>query len=449
MKLTGHRSLTLLATVLAISVINSCSDDKNPIAPKDATAYQAQVAISWFQLTYNLVKAQSVPPPPASRIYGYAGVTLYEALVPGMPGYNSLVGQLNGLSSLAKTNQQFAATAVEEFHWPTVANNAMATILRNFFSNGNATTLASISTLQDSLNNLYDDSVTCEVFERSVERGKLIAVDIFSWALDDGFPQYNSCAFTPPVGPGKWIPTPPAFAGALQPCWGELRPFAITDGSTCNAPAPPTYDETPSSPFYLEMMEVYDTVQTLNAAESTIAIYWADNPGQTGTPPGHSISITGQVLMQENSSLAVAAEAYAKVGIGVADAFISCWWTKYNYNYLRPVTAIRTLVNPSWLSPIATPPFPEYTSGHSVQSGATAEILTDLFGAKYIFTDHTHDALGFIPRSFNSFYEAADEAAISKLYGGIHFRSAIDLGVAQGTCVGQQVLANLVFRNPI
>ena len=435
---------------IAVSVLSGCGDERNPVGPKDATAYQAQVAISWFQLTYDLVKAQSVPPPPASRIYGYAGVALYEALVPGMPGCNSLVGQLNGLTALAKTNQKFAATAVEEFHWPTVANNAMATILRNFFSTGSATTLAAITTLQDSLNNLYDDSVTADVFDRSVERGKLVAVDIFSWALDDGYPQNNNCIYAFPIGfPGMWFPTPPAYASPLQPCWGELRPFAIADGSTCNALAPPTYNETPSSAFYLEMMEVYITVQNATAAESTIALYWADNPGQTGTPPGHSISITGQVLMQENASLSVAAEAYAKVGIGAADAFISCWWTKYNYNYIRPVSCIRALIDSSWLPFVVTPPFPEYTSGHSVQSGATAEILTDIFGTNYAFTDHTHDALGFAPRSFNSFFEAANEAAISRLYGWIHFRSAIDLGVAQGICVGQQVLANLVFRNPI
>jgi hypothetical protein len=153
--------------------------------------------------------------------------------------------------------------------------------------------------------------------------------------------------------------------------------------------------------------------------------------------------------MLENASLSVAAEAYAKVGIGVADAFISCWWTKYNYNYIRPVSCIRALIASSWLPFVVTPPFPEYTSGHSVQSGATAEILTDIFGANYAFTDHTHDALGFVPRTFDSFYDAADEAAISRLYGGIHFRSAIDLGVAQGICVGQQVLANLHFKNPI
>jgi membrane-associated phospholipid phosphatase len=147
------------------------------------------------------------------------------------------------------------------------------------------------------------------------------------------------------------------------------------------------------------------------------------------------------VLRREGASLALAAETYAKVGCAVADAFIACWHQKYVYNLLRPVTYIRAVVDPSWASLLATPPFPEYPSGHSVQSGAAFQVLTDLFGAAYAFTDHSHDARGLAPRSFGSFFEAAEEAAISRLYGGIHFRAAIENGVEQGKCIGQAVSA--------
>jgi hypothetical protein len=140
----------------------------------------------------------------------------------------------------------------------------------------------------------------------------------------------------------------------------------------------------------------------------------------------------------------VAAEAYAKVGIAVADAFISCWSTKFRYNLLRPVTYIRGVIDPAWGSLLVTPPFPEYTSGHSVQSAASAQVLTDLFGT-VAFTDHTHDDRGLAPRSFGSFKQAAEEAAISRLYGGIHFSTAIDLGLEQGLCVGRRV-SDLEFR---
>jgi hypothetical protein len=147
------------------------------------------------------------------------------------------------------------------------------------------------------------------------------------------------------------------------------------------------------------------------------------------------------VLRRRDASLARAAEVYAKVGIAVCDAFIACWYQKYVYNLLRPVTYIRRLVDPTWLPVLVTPPFPEYTSGHSVQSGAAFQVLTDLFGQSYAFVDHTHDDRGFAPRSFGSFLEAAEEAAISRLYGGIHFRSAIVNGVTQGRCIGTAVTA--------
>jgi hypothetical protein len=177
-----------------------------------------------------------------------------------------------------------------------------------------------------------------------------------------------------------------------------------------------------------------------------IALYWADDPGLTGTPPGHSLSILSQVLVQQGSALGVAAEAYARVGLAVADAFIACWWTKYEYNLLRPITYVHeVLADPAWITPVNTPPFPEYTSGHSVQSAATAQVLTGLFG-EMTFTDHTHGELGLAPRTFTSFFAYAEEAAISRLYGGIHFRSAIELGIEQGKCIGERVNA-LQFRS--
>ncbi|MDT8307011.1 MAG: vanadium-dependent haloperoxidase, partial [Anaerolineae bacterium] len=204
--------------------------------------------------------------------------------------------------------------------------------------------------------------------------------------------------------------------------------------------------EAASSPFFEEAVEVYAAVNNLTAEQEAIARFWADNPGQTGTPPGHSMTIVSQILVQEGYMLDVAAEAYAAVGIAVSDAFISCWAAKYDYNLLRPVTYIQDFIDSAWTPPLPTPPFPEYSSGHSVQSAAAAQVLTDLFGA-VPFTDHTHDALGYEPRSFPDFFAFAEEAAISRLYGGIHYRAAIERGLAQGQCVGQAVGA-LQFRRP-
>jgi hypothetical protein len=193
-------------------------------------------------------------------------------------------------------------------------------------------------------------------------------------------------------------------------------------------------------------LEVYITGKELTPEQFTIARFWADDPGRTSTPPGHWISILNQVLVQDEARLSLAAEAYVKVGMALADAFITCWHTKYLYNLLRPITYIQTQIDPTWNTPaitdaVNTPPFPEYTSGHSVQSAAAAIVLTSLFGDNYAFVDNTHANLGFSARSFASFQMAAQEAAISRLYGGIHYRAAIESGLEQGECVGEQVLA--------
>ncbi len=432
--MNSFRNAALIALLAVTLLAIGCSGD-NPLAPTPgADEFDADMAISWMELATDLVKAERWTPPTASRLYGYAGVTLYESVVHGMPNNRSLVGQLNELDTLP-------AFADGRYHWPTVANAAMATLMRSMFANSTAASLDAITTMEGFNNSQFIDDTDSDTYERSVNQGKLLGLAIFGWALNDSYPLFNNCDFTPPTGAGKWIPTPPAFGPPLQPCWGSVRPFVLSSGYECLPGPPPTYSETAGTPFYDEMMEVYTTCQNLTTEQRTIADFWSDNPGQTSTPPGHSISIASQVLSIENKKLGFAAETYAKVGMTVADAFISCWKTKFEYNFLRPISCIRALVQADWTSPIATPAFPEYTSGHSVQSGATAKILTSLFGENYAFTDHTHDGRGFTPRTFDSFSEYADEAAISRLYGGIHFRSAIEVGLDQGACIADKVLA--------
>jgi membrane-associated phospholipid phosphatase len=202
--------------------------------------------------------------------------------------------------------------------------------------------------------------------------------------------------------------------------------------------APPPYSVEPGSEFYMQAREVYDTNLNLTADQIAIARFWSDDPGATATPPGHTISIVTQVLRQQGTTLDVAAEAYAKVGIAISDAFVSCWEGKYRFNLLRPVTYIESMFDQTWMPLLVTPPFPEYASGHSTQSGAGAVVLTDMFGT-LAFTDHTHDVRGLPSRSFDSFAAAADEAAISRLYGGIHYRAAIQDGLVMGRCVGDAV----------
>jgi hypothetical protein len=290
-------------------------------------------------------------------------------------------------------------------------------------------------------------------FDRSIQYGRALAVAIYGWSVTDGghegelhnFPE----GYTMPVGAGLWESTPPGYAGALQPHWGNNRPMALRLDHRCQAAPPVAYSEAPDAPFYALAQEVYDTVRLLTSEQRIIARYWADDPGTTPTPPGHSLAVATQLLRQTGASLTLAAETYARVGIAVNDAFIGCWQTKYQYNRIRPITFIQRQIDPTWndpdvTDPVITPPFPEYTSGHSVQSGAVAEVLTSLFG-EVTFTDRTHVSRGLLPRTYHSFWAMANEAAISRLYGGIHYRDAIDEGLVQGQCIGQQVVA-LRFR---
>ena len=409
-----------------------------PFSAKDASQFPAEVPLAWFDLAYDLVRDEVLSPPVAARAFGYLGVALYESLVPGMPGYQSLAGQLNDLPALPKP-------AGKAYHWPVVSNSALAATLQALLPGASSATQASIRALEIQFVEQFQPTLPPGVFQRSVDRGRSISQAIQRWAGSDRAAAYSACPYLPPGGAGLWVPTPPGFRPPLLPCWGQLRPFVLADGSQCSPDPPPAYSEDPGSDFYQEAWEVYTVVKQLTPEQLAIAQFWADDPGRTGTPPGHSISILNQILVQQEASLETGAEAYARLGIALADSFIACWWTKYQHNLLRPITYIHTVLgDTTWSTPVNTPPFPEYTSGHSVQSAAAAQVLADQFGDQS-FTDDTHAVLGYAPRTFTSFFAFAQEAAISRLYGGIHYRAAIERGLEQGTCVGQSVSA-LKFR---
>jgi hypothetical protein len=400
--------------------------------------FDAAVATAWFDRSLDLVRQTAgFSPPVASRAYAYLGLALYEALVPGMGGYRSLAGLRTELDPVPQAGRSTA------YHWPSVANAALAAIARDLFVSAPPRLRESIVHLEETLDARLARGVAPGIRRRSVERGREVAVAVFGWSKGDGGHEGElrsvDPGYTPPEGPGLWVPTPPGFLPALQPHWGDNRPFVV-EVRTCPAGAHTTYSTEPGSPFRREAVEVYDAVDELTDEQLAIARFWADDPGSTATPPGHSIAILTRTLQDVNATLGVAAEAYARVGMAIADAFISCWRVKYATNLLRPVTYLRELIEPRWEPPVVTPPFPEHPSGHSVQSGAAAAVLTDMFG-QHAFVDHTHDRLGLAPRSFTSFDAAAAEAAISRLYGGIHFRPAIELGLEQGECIGRSVSA--------
>jgi hypothetical protein len=435
-----------LAVILIVALLITCvppAPAQAQDAPLAATAENASVLTAWFDLILELIRqTPGFSPPVASRALGYAGVTAYEAVAPGIPGARSLAGQLNELAPLPQVQADAA------YHWPSVANAALAGITRRLFANGGGAQRAAIDGLEISLRKRLALQAPAPAIKRSLQQGRLVAAAIYAWSRTDGGHEgyfFNTpLDFVAPIGDGLWTPTPPGYLRALQPYWGENRPFLLLDGSECSPPPPPEYSVDPASAMHQDALEVYETVRDLTPEQREIALFWADDPNLTATPPGHSVAIATQVLRDGNASLALAAETYARTGIAVVDAFIGCWHVKYQYNRLRPIQYIQAHIDPAWNNPLVndpviTPPFPEYPSGHSTEIAAAAVVLTALFGDDYLLIDRTQERLGFAPRVFASFNAAAEEAAISRLYGGIHYRSGNEAGLAQGRCIGARV----------
>jgi hypothetical protein len=438
---------TLVAATPLPSYAQSAPTTAASAAPP-ASAYSANVATEWMQLA--LLLTQQTPgfsPPVTARALGYLGLTLYESTVPGMPGRISLAGQLNELDSLP------LAQPDEPLHWPTVANAALATMTRMMFSNASAENKARIDLLERNLPQKYSadfdpNFLTVDITNRSETFGKLMAMAIMTWSRTDGGHEAwgplrrGAANYVPPSGDGKWSATPPTFAAPLLPRWGDVRPFVLKSPSECAAPLPPAYSEETTSVFYKEAAEVHRISTQITQEQRQFALYWADDPGKTPTPAGHWAFIANDMVKQRKDSLASAAETFARLNMAMADAFIAAWHTKYTLNLQRPVTFIQSAIDSNWVPTLMhTPPFPEYPSGHSVQSSAAAVVLSATFGSNTGFTDNTHNDRGWGPRTFKNFDSAANEAALSRLYAGIHYRMGVTAGQVQGRCVGQKVLA--------
>ena len=448
MRLKATLGAIAAACCLGMAAPHATAQTANTVVVKPASAYSSGVVYDWFALAFQLIQqTPGFSPPVAARALGYMGLSLYESVVPGMPGYQSLAGQLNDLSSLPWAQPD------EPLHWPTVANASLATMVRMMFPTASAENKARIDVLERSLPLKYTqdfdpNAVTADITNRSETFGKLMGMAIMTWARTDGGHEAwgpvrrTRAIYVPPSGAGKWSATPPAFGAPLLPYWGENRPFVIKSAADCPAPPPPTYSETPGSAFYKDGLEVYKIATAATQEQRQFALYWADDAGKTPTPAGHWAYIANDLLKLRKADLGAAAETFARLNMAMSDAFVAAWYTKYTLNVIRPVTYVQLVIDSNWVPTLLpTPPFPDYPSGHSVQSSSAQAVLGKVFGANTEFVDNTHNDRGWGPRTFKSFKSAADEAAISRVYAGIHYRFASDGGKPQGQCVADKVLA--------
>ena len=399
----------------------------------NAAVGATDVVQTWYRLVLELVRhTATYSPPVAARAFAYMGVAGYEAAAVG----TTLAGQLHDLTPVP-------AREAADYDEALVQHGVLAEAVRTFFGNTGPSGQRAMAAMQEKMEARLRQGVPVDVANRSLDYGTAVAKHIEAWSLNDGGAVVENMGFpmqwTLQQGPEHWVPTSSLVQqqAPLLPDWSKNRTFAMVNGLSCQLIAPPAYSEDPNSQFYKEAMEVYEASQVLTDEQQVIARFWSDDPMLSPTPPGHWVSVTLEILKRDNVDLAHTVDAMARLGIGLADAFIACWQAKFQYDLVRPVTYINRVIDPKWQPSLITPPFPEYPSGHSTQSGAAAAVLTAVFGENFAFEDATHVEDDIPARPFASFWDAAKEAAISRLYGGIHFRSAIDLGLEQGRCVAE------------
>lgn len=438
--------LAVLAGVFAVAGAVSCSS--SPGTTPEALQSAAPLHDAMQELTNTMVY-DIFSPPQASRVYAYASIAAYEAIRHTDTSWRSLAGQVRQLPAAPRP------AAGDTVVWPLAAVRAFLTVSHQLtFSR------ARTDSVRTAISERYRSAMDAATYTRSLAYGDSLAQQVLAWAGRDGFKQARGLPkYSITKTPGRWVPTPPAYMDAVEPHWGTaITPFVMDSGSQFRPVAAVPFDSTRGSRFYTAALEVYETGRTLTTEQRAIAAFWDCNPyvmnvqGHTMfatkkiTPGGHWMGIAMTVAKQSDASMLAAADAYARTALALADGFIAAWEEKFRSGVIRPETVINRYIDETWVPLLQTPPFPEYPSGHSVISTAAAQVLTDIYGPAFAFTDSVEVPYGLPARSFASFAAAADEAAISRLYGGIHYRPAIVEGQKQGAQVGQHVVARVITR---
>lgn len=442
-----------LFVVLIVLFVSSCTKDtvENTTTFRTVAEYPNDVVFEWNEVFLQIERySAGFRPGPAPRAVSYLGLSAYEAVIDGMPGFNSFDGFWAGYKIPA-------AEKGKEYCWPVVINASYEYLMPRFFGLATQTQLNLISTTAAKINNQYKAEVTSEVYERSLNRGRAVAEAIWNYSKTDPvghdhyldpFQQYDwQTAFKKD---GDWVPTFPGPGAAMGGIWGNARTYSLKpDQMLCRKPIP--YSTDTKSHLYAQAVEVYaQNTPTLSYEAEWVGEFWSDDLVNLTFSPGvRFLAIGDQVLKLEKSNLETAVWMTAMVGVASNDAGIACWNSKYFYNVERPESYIQRVMDPTWEpaleNPLTgdkgiSPSFPAYPSGHSTMGAAGAEILGHIFGYGYRMTDNCHaNRVEFEgrPRTFNSFYEMALENAWSRVPLGVHFRMDCEEGVRFGTEIGR------------
>jgi hypothetical protein len=436
------RSIKQIAIPFLIVLLIGCNTKKTaslvPLSPADIIHQQQD------ELTQVIIY-DVFTPPVAARIYAYTSLAAYEAIRYAKPGEPSLAEQMNKFGKIPEPEKgkqyDFTLAAAQAFF--TMAHKVIFSV-------------DSLKQFEDRIFNQFRTSLAPDVYERSVAFGDTIGNTIWIRSKSDNYIKSRSKPkFLGSQDPGKWRPTPPDYFDGVEYCWNEMSAFVIDSASQFDPVPPPAYSMDSTSEFYKQVKEVYDLRKTMTAEQIEIAKFWDDNPfvmehsghlmfaNKKITPGGHWMGIAAIAAKQTNADAVKAAKTYALTAIALFDAFISCWDVKYKWNLVRPVTVINEHFEKGWTPFLQTPPFPDYTSGHSTITAAAAVVLTKLYGENFAYNDTSDMRYIGIQRKFESFKQAAMECSLSRLYGGIHYRMSVEKGTEAGFMIGEYIIRKL------
>lgn len=411
--------------------------------PKKYDYTTSDLAVKWHELIFDLIEqTNNYTPNVAARTMSYINLAFYESISPAFPEYISLEGQIQGFeknNKLAEPKELNAAVS---------ANAALFRMTDLMFVSAPYIWMEKVYALNDSVNNQLSKNISAEVLNQSKLYGEQIADWVYEYSKSDGGHQaflrtydmkykLSNCIGCFQINRVADLEN----TGPLHPNWGKNRTFIKENSDSVQVKPKVEFSHYQNSAFYKMAMEVYNISKQVTAGseKAQIANFWDDAANYTYTAAGHSMSILTQVLKQNPTTIDRAAELFSNLSIAINDAFIVTWRLKYQYNLIRPITYIKRYIDSKWEPTLLTPPFPEFPSGHSAQTATMATLLTKKVGDNQKFIDYSKFFVG-PEKTYNSFWEAAKECSISRVYGGIHFRDGIEQGEEVGKIVANNAL---------
>jgi hypothetical protein len=432
----------ILFVAFSLLIITSCKKKAGPI--NDVNVLHANEEELTKVIIYDVFT-----PPVASRIYGYCNLASYECQRYSDAKYASILPQIKGFGKAP------VPVKGKTYNYTLAATKA-------FFIIAHKVTFSvdSLQAYEDDIYGKYKASLDSDVYNRSMAFGDTMGKLILKRAMKDNYPQTRGKPkYLGNNGHAQWRPTAPDYFDGVEYCWGTMKPFLINSSDQFPIPAPAPYSTDTNSVYMQQQYGVYRTSQHLTKVQLQIARFWDDNPfvvqhdghmmfaDKKITPGGHWIGITSIACKQTNCNAIKTAQAYMLTSIALFDSFICSWEAKYQYSYIRPVSAINEDIDHAWQPLLQTPPFPECPAGHADISAASSTVLTHLFGDHFAFMDTTENRYVGIQRHFDSFITASDETALSRFYGGIHYLSSVQKGAVQGHQIGNFILGKIKLYN--